>query len=409
VPNFAQLKMSDPAKVLPGYDYDVITADALLTRATVRDGRIVLPDGMSYRVLVLPDRAAISLPVLRKVKELVEAGATVVGTRPADATGLMDFPQSDTEVTRLANDLWGPVKGVGGNEHQVGRGRVVSGKTARDVLLTAGVKPDFDYVAEHADAMLDFIHRTDGNAEIYFVANRSNRWESARCTFRVSARAPELWDAVSGQRRFAPAYQEWDGRITLQLDFAPCGSWFVVFRQPASAHPAIAQSNTPQFESRGELDGPWTVRFDPKWGEPASVQFAELTSWPKRPEPGIKFFSGTATYAKTFDLPAALRDSAQPLWLDLGNLRELAEVRLNGKSLGILWTPPFRVDITDVVKATGNQLEVGVVNFWPNRIIGDQSLPENERRTRTNVRKLTKDTPLMESGLLGPVRLMSSR
>lgn len=409
VPNFAQLKMSDPAEILPGYDYDVITADALLTRATVRGGRVVLPDGMSYRLLVLPERPAISLPVLRKVKELVEAGATVVASRPVEATGLTGFPQSDTEVSRLAEELWGPVEGVEQNDRRAGKGRIVSGKTAREVLLADGVTPDFEFSAEHADAMLDFIHRRDGDAEIYFVANRSNRWESARCTFRVSGKAPELWDPVTGEHRFAPAYQAVDGRIELPLDFAPCGSWFVVFRHPVSAHPATAQSNSPRFESQGELSGPWTVRFDPKWGGPASVQFDKLIGWTERPEPGIKFYSGTATYVKTFDLPAALRHSGQPLYLDLGHLRELAEVRVNGKSLGILWAPPFRVDVAHAVKPTGNRLEVEVVNFWPNRIIGDQSLPNEERRTRTNVRKLTKDTPLMESGLLGPVRWMSAQ
>lgn len=407
VPNFAQLKMSDPAEILPGYDYDVITADALLTRATVRAGRVVLPDGMNYRLLVLPERPAISLPVLRKVKELVEAGATVVASRPEEATGLTGFPQCDTEVSRLAEELWGPVEGGKGNGRPVGRGRIVSGKTAREVLLADGVRPDFEFSAEHADAMLDFIHRRDGDAEIYFVANRSNRWESAQCTFRVSGKAPELWDPVTGEHRFAPAYQVVDGRIVLPLDFPPCGSWFIVFRHPVAAHPATAPSNSLRFESQGELSGPWTVRFDPKWGGPPSVQFDKLIGWTERPEPGIKFYSGTATYVKTFDLPAALRDSGQPVYLDLGHLRELAEVRVNGKSLGILWAPPFRVDVSHAVKPTGNRLEVDVVNFWPNRIIGDQSLPNEERRTRTNVRKLTKDTPLMESGLLGPVRWMS--
>jgi hypothetical protein len=155
-----------------------------------------------------------------------------------------------------------------------------------------------------------------------------------------------------------------------------------------------------------ELTGPWTVRFDTNWAGPAEVQFDSLVSWPERPEPGIKFFSGTATYEQTFDLPqSAISNRPSAILLDLGNVRELAEVKLNGKSCGITWTPPFRVDITHALQPGSNRLEIEVVNFWPNRIIGDAALPKEQRLTRTNIRKLTKDTKLMESGLLGPVRV----
>jgi hypothetical protein len=183
---------------------------------------------------------------------------------------------------------------------------------------------------------------------------------------------------------------------------------FVVFRKPVT-RPAVAavQGNFPNFSSPQEITGSWTVQFDPKWGGPESAVFEQLVSWTQRPEEGIKYFSGTATYRKTFDLPETLRRPGQHLTLDLGDVKNLAEVRLNGKNLGILWAPPFRVDVTDVIKPTGNSLEIEVVNFWPNRIIGDQSLPPEKRLTRTNIRKLTKDTPLMDSGLLGPVRVLA--
>jgi hypothetical protein len=149
------------------------------------------------------------------------------------------------------------------------------------------------------------------------------------------------------------------------------------------------------------------VRFDPNWGGPGIVQFPQLVSWTQRPEEGIKFYSGTAVYQTSFDLPESLRGPGQRVALDLGNVRELAEVRLNGKSLGVLWAMPFRVEVTDALKPTGNRLEIEVVNFWPNRVIGDQSLPPEKRFTRTNIQKLTKETPLIESGLLGPVTLRS--
>ena len=155
------------------------------------------------------------------------------------------------------------------------------------------------------------------------------------------------------------------------------------------------------------MTGPWTVSFSTNWSGPASAEFDSLVSWTERPEPGIKFYSSTATYTKTFELTdSALRTPRSALLLDLGSVRELAEVKVNGQSCGITWTPPFRVDITKAVNPGVNKLEVEVVNFWPNRIIGDASLPKEERLTRTNIRKLTKDTPLMPSGLLGPVKIL---
>ena len=407
VPNFAQLKRSDPARVLPGYDYDVITEEALLTRATVRDHRLTLPDGMSYRVLVLRSGKSISLPVLRKLVELVAAGATVIGPKPTEASGLNDYPQSDLEVAKLAGTLWGPGEGTGTGEVAHGSGRVIHGRTAREVLRADRVPLDFEVSAGHQDAALDYIHRRADGAEIYFVANRSNRWEQVQAKFRVADKAPELWDAVTGARRFAPAYAQTEGGTTLPLNFPPCGSLFVVFRVSASAHPPTASSNDLPLVPRQSLIDPWTVKFDPKWGGPESMPFEQLVSWTARPEAGIKYYSGTATYETTFDLSGAPPEAHQPLWLDLGDVRQLAEVRLNGKPLGVVWSPPFRVNIAEAARPTDNKLQIEVVNFWPNRIIGDDALPVEKRLTRTNIRKLTQGTALMESGLLGPVRILA--
>jgi hypothetical protein len=394
VPNFAQLRRSDPARLGAGYDYDVVTAEVLLERMKVEAGRLVLPDGMSYRLLVLPDRSVISPAVLRKVKDLAAAGATVVGPRPAAAESLAGFPENDAEVKRLAEEMWG-------------KGLVLSGQSAREVLLGKGVQPDFEWAcAAGATPEINYIHRTDGGTEIYFVANRSSNNIALDCTFRVAEKAPELWDAVSGERRFAAAYEQGGGRTTVPIELGPCGSLFVVFREPAAKHPARAASNGRELKALAELAGPWTVSFDPKWGGPESAQFDALVDWTKRTEPGIKYYSGTAIYRKTFELSKAAK--GQSLWLELGNLHELAEVKVNGKSCGVVWSPPFRVDLTGAVRRGHNQLEVAVVNFWPNRIIGDQFLPEGERFTRTNIRRLTRETSLMPSGLLGPVRLLSS-
>ncbi len=400
VPNFTQLRGSDPAKVGAGYDYDVITEEAILTRLSVKDGRLVLPDGMSYRMLVLADQPAISLPVMRKVRELVEAGATIVGAKPAAASGLSRQPAADAEVKRIADATWTPANAD----------RVMAGKTAREALAAVGAAPDFTFESGAADAAIDYVHRRDGDAEIYFVANRSKRPEAIRASFRVDGKAPELWDAVSGARRFAAAYERAAGRTIVPLDLPPCGSTFVVFRASAADHAPTASANSPVLTPRHELAGPWTVAFDPKWGGPASAAFEKLVSWTARPEPGIRFYSGTATYRQTFDLPPNFGETeGRSLSIDLGNVHELAEVRLNGKSLGVVWSLPFRVDVAGLLKPAGNELEVEVVNFWPNRVIGDASLPPEQRLTRTNIRKLTKETKLMESGLLGPVRIVEAQ
>lgn len=392
VPNLAPLRSGDPARVGSGYDYDVITEEGLLTRVSAANGRLVLPDGMSYRLLVLPERTVLSLPVLRKLRQLVNDGATVIGPEPQEASGLTAFPENDREVRAIAREVWG-----GGRTN----GRVLAPQPAREILAADGVPPDFAWVEGKPDSLFDYIHRRNGETEIYFIVNRNKRAETLRGIFRVAGRQPELWDPITGAREMVAEFAEAEGRTSLSIDLPPYGSTFVVFRHPAapSRTPANAARAQPTLVQR--FNGPWQVAFDPKWGGPAAVTFDELVSWPKRPEPGIRFYSGEATYRTTFDRPPLVGDEI--LRLDLGEVRELAEVRVNGKSLGVVWAPPFRVNLPAGLQPTGNVLEIIVVNFWPNRIIGDDGLPPERRFTKTNVRVLNKNTPLMESGLMGPV------
>ena len=395
VPNFTQFKRTDPAHCQPGYDYDVITAEALLERASVQDGKIVLPDGINYRVLVLPERDQMSLPVLKKIAKLVKAGATVIGPQPTRAETLENFAVADAEIKKIAGELW---------HGKTGKGRVITDKTAREVLLADGVVPDCDMTAAGGD--FDYIHRTTPAEEIYFIANRTNVSASATVAFRANGKAPELWNAVTGERKFASAYEEKSGRILVPLDFGPCGSWFVIFRAPAKAHPPTAKANSPEYTPVQEISGAWTVHFDPKWGGPETAQFDSLVSWPTRPEPGIKFYSGTAVYEKTFAWKAAMEKRKTEIFLDLGNVREIAEVKVNGQACGTVWCPPWRVDVSAALQSGENKLQVEVVNFWPNRLIGDASLPKEQRLTQTNIRKLTATTPLEPAGLFGPVTLL---
>jgi hypothetical protein len=570
-----------------GYNFDGCTPEALLTRMTVKDGRLTLPDGMSYRLLVLPTVTTMTPRLLTKVKELVSAGATVIGSRPLRSPSLANYPSCDNQVKRLADELWGKDRpGAAVEERPLGKGRLlalprvdtaeseslaaqsplqkakwiwfregnpaaaapvakryfsrtitiepgrtirsaravmtadnafqlwVNGKlagqgdnftTARVIdirrLLKPGKNvlavladnggegpnpagligsihiqfsdgrtteintnskwqaaktvgsenwttaanvadgwapamelgplgmhpwgivepsteqprpfPDFGLIADvlgkmnvptdfQADQDLRYIHKRDGKADIYFVANGQPRAVAATCTFRVCGKMPEIWDAVTGEMRPASAFQQANGCTTVPLEFAPSGSIFVVFRTPTERVRSNGR-NFPELETVAELGGPWTVAFDPRWGGPRSVQFDTLVDWTTRPEEGIKYYSGHATYRKTFTLPD--QRSTRKMYLDLGEVKDLVEVRVNGKSLGVVWCPPWRIDISKTVRPGSNDLELVVVNQWVNRLIGDARLPLEKRLTWTTWSPYKSDSPLLKSGLLGPVRL----
>ena len=376
IPNFVQYKGADPAKVLPGYDYDAIDEYALAHRTSVKGGQVVLPEGTSYEVLVLPNRPSMSLAALRAVQKLVEGGAQVLGPKPQRTTGIGD----DSAVRSIADIVWP---------------KVHTNQTARAVLAARGILPDFEGPAD-----TDYVHRRAGDTEIYFVRNGKPETLTAEFTLRVKGKVPELWHPDSGLIEDAPSYIAIDdGRTSLPLTLEPNGSVFVVFRRAGTGKlapwlvPTAAPAPIP-------VNGPWTVRFTPGWGAPAQATFDKLLSWSEHPDPGIRYYSGTARYATRIDLPAGRE------WtLDLGDVREIAEVWLNGQPLGILWKKPFTVKLASGARVGPNELEIEVVNLWPNRLIGDQQLPPEKRLTNTNITKFTADSPLMPSGLLGPVVL----
>ena len=405
VPNIARRKGDDPARALPGFDYDVINEE-LLPKLAMREGRLALPGGMRYRMLVLPDHRVLSLKALRAVKRLVTAGATVLGPKPLGAVSLEGGVKGAAEFRRLADELWGEGRSAKKGRRTSGSGRVMWGTTAREVLLGDGLKPDCEFTDTATNAVLDWIHYTIGDADVYFVCNQRPRVERFTCRLRVASKQPELWDAVSGIIRDATTFAFEDGRVSLPLELAANGSLFVVLRRPAVKGRKTAP-NEPAFRSVQEIAGAWEVSFDPKWGGPESVRFEKLVSWTTRPEAGIRFYSGKAVYRTTFDL-SGKRGGAR-MALDLGQVKDtgIARVRLNGHDLGILWCPPFRVDITRTVKPKGNKLEIEVVNSWRNRLVGDRDLPAEKRRTKTNIR-IRKEWKLRESGLVGPVTLQAA-
>jgi hypothetical protein len=666
----------------PGYDFDGCTAEVVLTRMSVKDGRLVLPDGMSYRMLVLPKVATMTPRLLAKIKNLVAAGATVVGAPPLKSPSLSDYPRCDDHVKRLAGQLWGtgeppeeptarpfgkgkiiwggefrptpepapqasnqlssatwiwcregnpaeaappgtryfrrlltvqagsPITsaqlemtadnsfqcwvngqsaGSGDDYHRIvsmdlshllkpgtnllavaavnggdqpnpagligslsiqyadGHSQQIhtdqsweaaqsaSGQWNSDATLSEGwaaamelgplgmspwdfpdlmlgntdsipdinslcrllaamgVSPDFGFQAADSSQCLRFIHRVAKGTDLYFVANKYPHPVDALCSFRVHGRRPELWRPDTGRIERVAAYDEQNGCVCLPIHFDPNGSVFVVFRDGASVEgdritavsrdgaplltTALAESapvsatrepsdvleltrdqsgrleaevsrpgkyelttadgQTRRFEWAAvpeplEITGPWDLRFPPNWGAPEHVTLDRLVSWSDHPDAGVKYFSGTATYSKTINVPASLIDGNRRLYLDLGEVAVMAQVKLNGQDLGILWKEPYRVDVTGVLRPGDNDLEVKVVNLWINRLIGDEQLPEDSERnsdgtlkrwpewlikgqpsptgrfTFTSWRLWKKDDALVPSGLIGPVTLTAA-
>jgi len=393
VPNIARRKADDPAGVLPGYDYDVLSEEILL-RLQFRDGALELPTGMRYRVLALPDHRVLSLAALRKVHEFVGAGATVVGPKPDRAVSLVGGQKAIAEFTELASATWDTTR----PRH------AVEGVAPSEVLRSQGIEADFTHNGGEA-AQIEWIHYAIPGGDVYFVAQQTEQPISVDCSFRIAGRQPELWNPMDGSRHTAVAFTQRQGRTIVPIDFAPNGSVFVVFRKEIPTdRQGTAESNSPALGSSRKIVGPWTVKFDPKWGGPESILFNELTDWTEHSDPDVKHYSGIATYSNGFILPDGLiAPGDRRICLDLGNVLEMAEVRINDKPVGTVWAPPFRLDITDALRPGKNQLEIRVANQWANRVIGDLRLPPEERRTKTNITALKAETPLLPSGLLGPV------
>jgi hypothetical protein len=406
VPNLVQLKEADPAKVLPGYDYDVTDEDILL-KLKVEAGRILVPGGVRYRLLVLPDHKVLSLEALEKVNQLLGQGASVLGPKPQRLVSLVGGTERQKRFKELADQLWGDASVTAGQK-QIGKGRLIWGKTARQVLVEDGINPDFELKASK-DSVFDYIHYRIDEMDVYFVCNQTERTEDVLCRFRIADKTPELWNPVTGQIRQQVAFTDMNGQTEIPLRFSPNGSVFIVFTNEKTKSSAKNIANYIDYVPAMTIPDPWQVRFDPNWGAPEEVTFDKLTSWTQHSEPGIKFYSGKATYRTTFVFEEKI-DQRKECWLDLGNVEDvgIAQVTLNGRDLGILWTMPFRVDISDALKPGQNLLQVNVVNSWRNRLVGDRDLPQSRRYTKTNI-TIRPEWKLLESGLLGPVTIKKSQ
>jgi hypothetical protein len=389
---------SDKSPDVPhGYGYDFLNADALLHMLNVKDGMITTGSGMSYRVLALdPYASHMSLPVIRKLRELVNDGGIVVGSKPMSTPSLAD---DEKEFQSIADELWGS----GTGEHAVGKGRVYAGQTLTEAFAALKLAPDLDYSKPESDTSLLFVHRKLDDGDVYYVDNRNDRDEQVDVTFRVDGKQPELWHADTGAIEPA-SYTISNGTTKVPLHLEPWGTVFVVFRKAATGDSHVLP---PVTEAKlGTLEGPWQVSFQPDRGAPATTTFDRLASLSENTDAGVKYFSGTATYTKTLTVQKAWIKPGAHLWIDLGEVKNLADVSVNGKSLGTVWHSPYRVDATSALKPGENQVVVKVTNAWVNRLIGDQQ-PGATKYTFTVIHPYKANSPLLPSGLLGPVQLVS--
>jgi hypothetical protein len=293
----------------------------------------------------------------------------------------------------------------------VGKGRVIWGSTPWEVFAAEGLGPDFTWRGGDDQTLVDFIHRRTDDTHFYFIVNRNDRPENLELSFRLAGFVPELWDPVDGSRRDATTFRNENGRTILPLAMDGEQSCFVLFRKPlpTSESARAGAPNRPLLAPLVAIEGPWELRFDPRLGGPAQpVTWPRLEDWSKHADPAIRFYSGAAVYTKAFAVAAEQLAKTGRRFLDLGELDSLCEVTLNGRHLGVLWSHPFRVDVSDTLRAGHNELQVKVVNVWDNRLIGDAALPAARRITRTNITNLTPKSPLARSGLLGPVRLLAA-
>ena len=455
VPNFVRLKRDDPAKVLPGYDYDVTDTEALLQRFSLAGGTLRTPEGIRYEAFALPASRVLPLAVLKFIERYIEAGGTIIGERPLHSQGVTSTA-NEQQFQTIAEHLWKSCESTSDHRAAVGKGNLYCTANSHEALRSAHILPDFEETGS-TQLALDYVHRRTATADIYFIRNTLDRPVNAAVLLRVDHRQPELFHADAGtvERSLLFSSTE-DGRTMVPLWLDARGSIFVIFRRPAlgssvtriehdgkplyvPANPSQTMPSAPlsvlQLENTVLLStsspgsyivtfsngtsttvttanvppisvvGPWTLSFPSGWGAPSQLQLRRLQSWTDSDNAGVRYFSGTATYRTTLLLTESQVVAASTAALNLGDVHEVAAVRVNDKSAGILWKSPYSVRVDGLLHAGENKIEIDVTNLWPNRLIGDAQNPEGKHYTWTNIRKYTKDSPLLPSGIIGPVNV----
>jgi len=367
----------------PGYDFDIVNTDVLLNRMQVQNNRIVLPDGMSYRLLVLPDREDIPDEVVEKVENMIQAGAKVL-----------------IQGAKLAKEM---------------EGNILTEMSIDAALAKLSIPKDFS----SESGLFDYIHKKIGKTDLYFIRNKTDKWLTDFCSFRINEVKPELWDPVKAFQYKIRNVQHVNGTTQFPLQLAPHVSCFIVFNKFGDKIRKIKLPDLPDYKpgvkgKSREIKGSWTLRFTKNWGAPEQTQLDNLVSWTDNSDPGIKYFSGTASYHNKIYISEEEYGSEKPIYLDLGEVFDVAEVFINNTSAGILWTKPFILDIREFIKTGDNDLRIDITNMWVNRLTGDMELPPEKRFCKTNQPFIRKDNwvgggdetyHLQKAGLLGPVKL----
>jgi hypothetical protein len=374
-----------------GYNFDFVNADALVNVLQVKNGTIITPSGMSYRILVLDENAKkMSLPVLKKIRDMVKAGAKVTGIKPEKSPSLND---NDAEFQALVAEIW-----------EKGNPNVSVNQNMGDILRGQKIDPDFTYAKPQVKTEVLYVHRNLIDQDIYWLNNRNDRVENIEASFRIEGKLAEIWNAQTGEISKA-SYKSENGRTTISLHLEPFDAYFIVFKDKTTQK-SLALPKT-QASKILEIKSPWVVSFQEGRGAPKQTTFNKLQSFTDKTEEGIRYFSGTASYKTSFKMPKISTGSTYEM--DLGEVKTLAEVILNGKSMGIVWKKPFRLKITEGLKKGGNTVEIKVTNLWVNRLIGDAQPNVKAKIAYTTMPFYQANSPLLPSGLMGPVVISASR
>ncbi len=385
-----------PYPLPQGYDLDFINFDVLVNLAKVEKGRLVVPSGASYRVLILPSSTLMRPELLQKLEGFVKEGLIVYGPKPLQSPSLKGFPGCDDSVRDLADRLWGDIDGVTRMQHRYGKGQLLFGQGLAGLFQIIHLTPDVIMPADFV-----FTHRQEAGTDFYFLANQKNEPRKAEISFRMVNKQPEMWDPLTGERRKLNNFVVKEGRTIIPMEFAEAGSCFVIFRNSIE-NQAANKKNYPVYSEKKVISGKWDITFSSSVYPAFQRTVEKLADWTTFDEKEVKYFCGTATYAISFTFSEKLPGS---WFLNLGKVESLAKIRLNGRTVNTLWCYPYRVDVSDFLVNGENRLEIGIVNQWWNQLVGDEQ-PGAIRKTNVSARLFWKaNDGLVPAGLLGPVVL----
>jgi hypothetical protein len=456
IPNFASGSKYIRKTLGPGYDYDDLNKEILLQSYATADGRLQLPSGMTYHLLVLPEDSMMSLEVMRKIEELVNSGVSVLGSKPTTVPGLHNYREREEQLQQLTIQLWGK-KMKTQQRKTYGAGNLYTGYAERDILKEKGVEPDFGYQSG-SQAKLDYIHRKTDQENIYFIRNTDSLNVSVLADFRVVDQVPYLFNPADGSMKRLSLYNAQNGRTQVPLNLQPWESTFVVFKSEAApANHVVAvekdgQSMYPSNDFSGiytaldnnevmtfsanepgqytlifkngdrkaieyspepvsqNIDVSWDVYFPHGWGFKPIQTFDSLIDWATHPDPELSIFSGTATYHASFNVDSTWLTEDADVSLNLGEVGEVARVYLNGHEIGTSVFPPHQLSVIGLLREGKNFLSIDITNTWLNQLIGDANKPLSEQRTQSNVGSSDGERPWSNydpqaSGLIGPVTI----